>query len=135
MILQFSHATTVGDIQKRFHQEYPYLKLEFFDKAHGWGERVDTAHKYQSEFRLSLIEKPHVGVGFLKLHPWTKTGEAEQQFLDLFGLNVQVYRKRGYDWIETAGTDELSLDEQNAIGKKSLEDYRDNLWIEREAML
>jgi hypothetical protein len=37
-----------------------------------------------------------------------------------FGLFTQIYRRNGYSWVETAGTDELSLDELNEIGKKSV---------------
>jgi hypothetical protein len=135
MTIRFGQTTTVGEIQKAFQLEFAFLKLEFFDQPHSWGESSSQLNKYAPELQLSLLEHPKVGVGYLKLHPWTKTGEAEKQFCDLFGLNVQVYRRSGHDWIETAGSDVLTLEEQNSIAKKSVEEYRDSLWVKREALL
>jgi hypothetical protein len=40
-------------------------------------------------------------------------------FLQQFNLAVQVYRKNGDNWIQTSGTDELTLEEQNEAGMKS----------------
>jgi hypothetical protein len=64
-----------------------------------------------------------------------KAGQVEEQMKEQFGLFTQIYRRNGYSWVETAGTDELSLDELNEIGKKSVLNYRNNLWIEREILL
>lgn len=41
--------------------------------------------------------------------------DLEQLFEQEFGLHVQVLRKAGNFWFETAFTDNLSLQEQNAM--------------------
>jgi len=82
-----------------------------------------------------MIERKKHSPGIIHFQPWMKTGQIEEQMKEQFGLFTQIYRRNGYEWIESAGTDELSLDEQNDIGKKSVLNYHHNLWIEREVLL
>lgn len=135
MILRITHHSQIKTVQKKFHEAFPFLKLEFFDIPHGWGEPVTQGYQYDPSFRVSALEKEGVTVQIIRIHPWSKTGMIEKEFEENFGLHVQVYRRSGYKWVQTAGTDELSLEEQNELGMRSVANYRDNLWIEREALL
>lgn len=102
---------------------------------HNWGETTRKAHRYSPGFKISAIEQKKHAPNIIHFQSWMKTGQIEEQMKEHFGLFTQVYRRNGYEWIETAGTDVLSLDEQNEIGKKSVLNYHNNLWIEREVLL
>ena len=134
MKLKIKHKSCVGNIQQEFHQAYPFLKMEFFSTPHQPGEICKDGFQYDAGFRLAQIAKKKEQ-GCLYIHPWQRTGDVEQEFSDRFGLYVQIYRKENGRWIQTAGTDMFSLEEQNLIGK-SLEEKREGgLWVEREKFL
>jgi hypothetical protein len=135
MTIEINKGSCIKDIQKAFCKEYPYLKIDFFDIPHNWGETTRKAHRYSPGFTIAAIESKKYAPTIFQFHPWMKTGDIEEKMKEQFGLFTQVYRRNGYAWIETAGTDELSLDEQNEIGKNSVLNYRNNLWIEREILL
>jgi hypothetical protein len=134
MIVEINNETTIRDVQEVFSTAYPFLKLEFFDKPHSWGEHCVNAHCYDPGFKLFTIEKRAKAPKFIRLSPWEKTGTLEEEFKDLFGLYAQVYRRFGNKWVQTAGTDDLSLSEQDEIGKKSVEHYMDS-HIESRSLL
>ncbi|MGE5519984.1 MAG: hypothetical protein ACM3VS_08670 [Candidatus Dadabacteria bacterium] len=133
MILNIKSSTTFKDLQDQFRKEYPFLKICFSDISHEFGEAVRRGHWYDPSMHLSAVVKgslPHV----IEIQPWLKTGDVEQAFREI-KLYAQVFRWEDDRWIETAGTDVLSLDEQNQIGLKSAERRSGNLWIEREIVL
>jgi hypothetical protein len=135
MMLHINNTTTIRDLQEDFSKAYPFLKIDFFNQPHGWGEMNSQAIRYNGNFRLIDIEKIQFHHSAIEIHPWTKVGELEQTFKDRIGLYVQVSRRLGDEWIQTAGTDDLNIDEQNEIGKKSNLSHSGNLWIEREPFL
>ena len=47
-----------------------------------------------------------------------KVSELEKAFSDIFGLNVQVFRKSNNMWLQTTITDKWSLEKQNQNGKE-----------------
>ena len=132
MKINITDTTTIRELQEAFRISYPYLTIKFFDKPHAWGEGSSSAHCYDPLFRVQSIEKKKQAPGFFEVFPWQKVGEVERNFQEQLGLYAQICRKHGEGWIETAGTDELSLDEQNELGKKTLINTHENLWIERE---
>jgi hypothetical protein len=135
MTIEIKKISCIKDIQMPFCKEYPYLKIEFFDMPHNWGETTRKAHRYTSGYKISSIERKKHTQNWIHFNRWMKAGQVEEQLKEQFGLFTQIYRRNGYAWVETAGTDELSLDELNEIGKKSVLNYRNNLWIEREILL
>lgn len=134
MKINITETTTINDLQEAFRVSFPYLTIKFFDKPHGWGEGSASAHCYDPVFRLKTIEKRNAVPESFEVFPWTKVGDLERKIQEQFGLYSQVCRKNGDGWIETAGTDELTLDEQNELGKLTLINMHDNLWIERELL-
>jgi len=134
MTLHIHRKTKIRQVQKSFHEEYPYLKLEFYNRPHGWGEVSKNADRYDPSFRIFDVTRLKIQEGEVLARAWDKTGEVEESFEKNFGLHAQVYRRNGNEWIETAGSDELTLFEQNEIGKKSVVESHDNLWIEREVL-
>src|SRR5690349_20507307 len=117
MILHINHETTIKELQEKFRKAYPFLKIEFADRSQQPGEVKKPCHWYDPVFRLQNIAKlPRNGE--ITLHPWSKTGDVEDMFSSMFGVYAQIFRNQGGSWIQTAGTDVLTLDEQNEIGVK-----------------
>jgi len=115
MIIEINDSMSVAAIQEEFRSLYPFLKIEFYDIPHEWRELSPWRHRFAANAVIGAIRNKH-GHGLMELHGSQKVGEVEQAFRKHFGLNVQVFRKQGEYWIQTGGTDELTLEEQNAIG-------------------
>lgn len=127
-------TTTVNDIQQRFSTAYPFLSIRFCNKPHGEGEdsRKATWHKGGLHLR-DLTEKSLDNT--VSIEPTFTTGAVEQAFESAFGLHAQIFRKEGERWVETAGTDSLTLDEQNEIGRVAAEEQQGAVWGDRAKRL
>lgn len=124
MYIEIDDNRTIKEVQEEFHAHYPFLKLEFFKHPHGWTEPSSSNEVLKPEQTLSSVRKKHVP-GLIEIYRSQKTGMVEQHFHRRFNLNVQIYRLHGDQWIQTAGTDELTLEEQNEIGRKTNEPMLD----------
>lgn len=134
MNIHITGNTTIWEIQKIFRKSFPYLKIEFSDQPHRFAEPTTEGHWYDPCFRiLEIAHKNHEG--YIQIKPWNTTGETEQFFAEQFGLYPQVFRMENGRWIQSAGTDFLSLDEQNEIGRLHFEEKPGNSRIERECFL
>jgi len=134
MIINITNKTTVKEVQKKFSVAFPFLKIEFSDKQHKEGERTKDGHWYDESYRLlSIARKPEPG--WVIVQPWQKTGYIEELFKDRFGLYPQIFRRDGNYWVETAGTDIFTLEEQNSIGRKVADTSRRFSWRERDLLL
>jgi hypothetical protein len=137
MILEIKKDSQLNDIQDSFTHNFPFLRLQFYS--------MEVKHKnrknkvlYYTDLHTSIKEAGHVKHDlFLELHYWQKTGTVEKLFRDKTGLHVHVYRKHGDHWIQTAGTDELTLEEQNNIGRKDTQEklHGNNRPVEIEKLL
>lgn len=123
--------TTVSDLQQQFSTTYPFLCIRFCDQSHQEGEEIVHADWYAPGVRLAEKSKNAVNRE-LAIHPWHRTADVELAFEKSFGLPVQIFRKEGDRWIQTAGTDELTLDEQNTIGRQREEEQHGSLWTQNE---
>ncbi|MEI8136014.1 MAG: hypothetical protein WCH21_01685 [Bacteroidota bacterium] len=54
--------------------------------------------------------------GSITITPNMTVTDLEQNFADVYGLGVQVFRKSGRAWLETTVTDGWTLEEQNKQG-------------------
>jgi len=120
MIIEIKDDKSIGEICREFSAAYPFLKIEFFDSPHFWQQASALKQMIPHDRKIKEIRKLHKA-GVMHIHALNKTGTIEQEFYRSFGLNVQIFRKHGDDWIQTAGTDELLLEEQNELGKKASE--------------
>lgn len=121
MIIEIDDTKTIEAISKAFSARYPFLKIEFYDKPHHWQEGSPANHQFPHNKTIAEIRRQH-NPGGLDINPWQKTGRIEQEFHKRFGLNIQIFRHHGNSWIQTVGTDEFTLDEQNEIGKNASKD-------------
>jgi hypothetical protein len=104
-------------IQEEFNAVFPYLKLEFFAKPHKpGGASAKKFIKYSSK-TLGECRTIH-NKGKITITPTMKVMDLEQNFCDVYGLGVQVFRKSGKVWLETTVTDGWTLEEQNRQGEE-----------------
>ena len=134
MTIKIDHTITIRQLQKRLQAAYPFLKIEFANKSHEEGEQIKKAYWYDAGCKLlDIAKKPETGL--ITLQAWYKAGYIEELFKNKFGLYPQIFRRQNDKWIQTAGTDVFTLDEQNEIGKKTVEHTHSGYWIEREILL
>ncbi|MBK7309918.1 MAG: hypothetical protein KBG47_02410 [Bacteroidia bacterium] len=103
-------------IQEEFSKLFPYLKLEFFSKTHNVGGGSAKKQIKNNSKTLGECRTVH-NKGKVTITPQMTVSDLEQNFGDVYGLGVQVFRKSGKVWLETTVTDGWTLDEQNSQGE------------------
>jgi len=104
-------------VQEEFNNLFPYLKIEFFAKAHKTG--APSSKKIIKHHSKTLGECRTIhNKGTFTISPNMTVAELEQNFSDVYGLSVQVFRKSGKFWLETSITDNWPLQKQNKQGEE-----------------
>lgn len=117
MRLEINDHRKVFALQEEFNAEYPFLKLEFFNKPHKTGAASSKKNLLPSAKTLGECRSVHKK-GFLTIQPQMTVSELESNFAEVYGLSVQVFRKSGKNWLETSTTDDWTLAKQNETGKE-----------------
>jgi hypothetical protein len=120
MLLKIFDHEKIDEIQDKFNECFPYLKIEFYHQPHKMNEGSPEAYLIQPGTYVEDIRKTHES-GILSIKSWDKTGHIEQEFKRMFGLNVQIFRLHRNKWIQTTDSDELTLKEQTDLAKSSQE--------------
>ena len=122
--IKIAQQMTVRQIQEEFNKAYPYLKIEFFSKPHQKNGASPKNLIVQKSKTLGECRTIH-NEGEITITPQMIVADLEQNFMDVYGLSVQVFRKSGNAWLETTITDGWTLEKQNLQGevlsKKSTE--------------
>lgn len=126
MQLSLQKQTKVKEIKKKFSGFFPFLKLEFFRQEHSKQQSSFMEEKISDNALLASVT-PRFNEGVFSFEPSTTVAEFEQQLQEQHGLPVQVFRKSGNIWLETIQTDNLKLQEQNAMGEESSRTLRFNI--------
>lgn len=121
MIIEIRDDKKIEEVCNEFSRCYPFLKIEFYYKPHGWQEASSSKDLVAREKSIGEL-RTNGHEGLIEIHYWQKAGNVEHQFYSRFGLNVQVFRKQNDIWVQTLGTDELSLEDQNEAGRKQSEE-------------
>jgi hypothetical protein len=108
----------IRDIQEEFQRKFPNLKLEFYKKGHESGEGSPDKEKISPENTISQVRTVHKE-GDLSIDGHQKVSTLESNFADLYGLNVQVFRRSKGIWLQTITTDHWTLTEQDRKGAES----------------
>jgi|TARA_B110000967_G_C18771720_1_gene503450 hypothetical protein len=103
---------TIKEIQQEFNKKFPFLKIEFYKEAHSAKEGSPNSIKWDSENTIEAIRKIHTSGNF-SIQQDQKTSTLEANFVEEYGLNVQVFYKSGDLWLQTMATDEWTLKQQN----------------------
>lgn len=121
VFLQIDDTMTVGEVQDRFNECFPFLTLRFYSKPHQLHEGSDKRYQYFDDMRLEDIRHRHVN-GVLEIKSWDTTASIEKKMKEQFGLNIQVFR---YDcigcWIQTTLSDSLTLKQLGRFATKEPE--------------
>jgi hypothetical protein len=108
----------LSEVQKEFSQHFPFLKLEFFN-FDPFGFRNCSKENMITDTEKTIGDIRHVHrAGYISLNGHQKTNTIEEQFMENFGISVQVFRKSGNSWLETTTTDQWTLTEQNRKGEE-----------------
>lgn len=116
MILSINDNKFIIDLQEKFNECFPFLKIEFYDKPCTSARMPAVQHLLPANLRLGDIRKTH-DPGLLDIKSYYKTERLELDFKELFGLNVQVFRRENNRWIRTHNTKSLTLQQQSQIAE------------------
>lgn len=116
MILSINDNKFIIDLQEKFSECFPYLRIQFYSKP-CLAPRVPSVHDLlPGDLRVGDIRTLH-DPGLLDIKSYYKTGKIEADFENLFGLHVQVLRKENHRWMRTSNTKNLTLQQQSQIAQ------------------
>lgn len=118
MHIEINDRITLREIQQTFADFYPYLQLNFYRKPHKAYDASDEKDLVNAGSTVGELKKTHVS-GFIEIVPLQTVAEVEKEFLDRFGLSVQVLRKEKEKWVQTTGLDDFTLKEVNELSRTS----------------
>lgn len=114
MIISIDDNRTIGDLQEKFNESFPLLKIEFYTRPHHWKASSLQTELINPSEKIGTVRKRHEH-GFLEIKSWYQTGRVEQDFKRLFGLNVQIFRREKDKWHQTVSSDHLTLKDQQIL--------------------
>lgn len=115
MQLKINSDRYIWEIQKDFNQAFPYLKLEFFSRAHNSRQSANGKKIISPQHRLgeaARIDRDNT----LEFSEGMSVSDLENELKNKYGLSAQVFRRSGNIWLETTMTDSWSLKQQNDHG-------------------
>lgn len=118
MLLKIYDHERIDEVQDKFNECFPYLKIEFYSRPHRWHEASPEGELIPSGTYIEDIRKTHES-GVISIKSWDKTGFVEQEFRRLFGLHVQIFRLHKGKWMQTTDSDELTLKELSDLAQQS----------------
>ncbi len=117
MKLEINADRLIKEIQQDFNQAFPYLKIEFFNKPHGFQQPSNGKRNIAPATKIESIGKDDLR-GNVEVSEDMTVAELEQNLRKQFGLSIQVFRKSGNIWLETTMTDNWTLRQQNEHGRE-----------------
>lgn len=125
MKLYLSSNVKIKDIQKKFKNSFPYLKLEFF-KKHAFAKGNPNNNIVSAN--STLIDVTGVTIdGEIQIKGRQTVAELEELFQSRFNLPVQIFRKIRYSWIDITKTDHLQLQKHNIMGREACSSMYDEV--------
>lgn len=112
MKIEIHDNMMVKDLKRQFHDAFPALKLEFFS---------GTVHNRESQLDNEAMLKDF-GLkqnGTLIFDAQMKVSEFELMINEHYGLQIQVFRKSGNVFVETTGTDDWTLAQEQTEAESS----------------
>jgi len=120
--MHINKEKTIGELKNEFHDKFQGLKLEFYKRDHNEYEPSSPDDMLDESSSLSsLIDFSEDREYIIKADISVK--QLENDFKNIFGLNVQVFRKSKDIWLQTSATDDWTLEKQNSKGLHSMGIY------------
>lgn len=108
---------TVAEVKEEFSIVFPYLEITFLIKKQ---DAEGMALQEEADSFATLIEVSGIlKEGFIDIKPTDTIKQAEEKFEKEYGLPVRIFRKQKGIWMDTAITDDLTLQEQNIWGREA----------------
>ena len=117
MKLHIYHNDTLENVQRSFNAEFPYLRLEFFNRPHDKGKPTEKLFMVNAKRTVDSCN-PDLKEATVSIPTAMTVHELEKLFQQDLGLYIQVFRKSGKVWLETTATDNWSLFKQNEEGQE-----------------
>jgi len=117
MEITITDNKSIKEIQEEFQKRFPYLKIEFFRHMQKNGGSPVKLQPIPDKMTIGMVRHTHTD-GALNIAGSRSVEEIEKDFLDKFGLAVEVFRKSANMWIETSLTHHWSLLRQNHEGQQ-----------------
>ena len=114
--MKISNERKLSDIQIEFSNTFPYLKLEFYGKQQDLGNGSPKEDLLNVDQTIGEVRTKGEAED-LEIDGSSNVKTLEQKFFELFGLNVQIFRKSGGLWLQTTATEEWSAKDQNSSGE------------------
>lgn len=114
MLLPIDDDRQISELQERFSNSFPWLKIEFYSHPHHWKEGTSESEIINPQRLTGDVRSNHAH-GVLEIKSWYQTGRVEQDFKHLFGLNVQIFKLEDGKWKQTVSSDKLTLKQQNEL--------------------
>jgi len=111
MIIKIHDNLFVEDVQDRFSECFPSLKIEFYKDEPEGDKSPKQSGWINPRTRIGDIRNDHTQ-GTMQIKSTDRTGQVKQWFKNIFGLNVQIFRKEHNCWIGTTSTNKYSLQQQ-----------------------
>jgi hypothetical protein len=128
-IILIGKTSSVKEIQDHFSGLFPFLKINFFkNRKTGSVFTGQSVVLFSPESYLTDIN-PGITSGELAVSDSMSVWELENEFFEKFGLSVQVLRRSGNLWLDTARTNSWTLLEQDDIGREISPEQKNNLKI------
>lgn len=115
MFITINSNKTIEEVQAEFNSEFPYLKIQFFRHGHKAFKGNNKKELLPASTKIGAL-KHHDGS--IEIANVMTVNELESLFKDVYGLNIQVFRRFGKSWLETTVTDSWTLQKQNDEGKE-----------------
>ena len=96
MIIQLEKELKIPDLEDEFSIFYPFLKIKL--------EPVRIRRKSHKDNKIEITGSETVA-------------ELQHSFIDHLAMKVKVYRKQHEEWIQIPTGNDLSLKEQNELGR------------------
>jgi hypothetical protein len=132
MILHIEKMMTLEHVQQAFSRHYPHLKIVYFIDRNK-DNHLNSLERIQN-LKMTIGSIREVSYdGFIQIEPTMTVLQVEMAFWKSFGLNVQIFRKSGNNWLMTHASDLWTLEEQNMkaeemdmiIEKLEIPDYKE----------
>lgn len=114
MKIYISEEDLVQNVQQRFREAFPFLEIHF--PLIGADKKVGS--EVAPETPIDDIRMQH-SFGWIDVDGSKTVEQLEREFMELFGLTVEIFRKGKNCCFSTRDTCYLPLREQNAVGGRS----------------
>jgi hypothetical protein len=110
--MKITDDKSLFELQEEFNAEFPFLQLQFFSHPFSNSKRTDEKYRLNPNLMIGQVRQTH-NCGYIQLDPGLATHALELTFKNIFGLNVQIFRKSFGNWIPAWSTETWTLKEQN----------------------